>query len=91
MDLQNKTIKSPPYQIVESPEFAQQFAALVQDPKLRDELQRSFELQLPVDPEHFFCIPGTPLRFANIATPPLTLFFTVKDRRIVLIDIQPFA
>lgn len=91
MDLQSRTEQLPPYQIIESPEFEEQFSQLVQDPKLRDDLQRSFAWQLPVNPENFHRIPGTKLRFANIADPPLTLFFTVNNRKITLIDIQPFG
>jgi hypothetical protein len=79
MDLQSKTEQFPPYQVIESAEFAEQFAKLVSDPRLRDDLQREFNSVLPLDPEQFPKVPGTSLRAVTIVCfPARTLFFTVK-------------
>lgn len=90
MDLQSKVEAFPPYQVIESAEFAEQFTKLVPDPRLRDELQREFYSVLPLDPEQFPQVPGTKLRAVTIASfPALTLFFTIKDRIITLLEIHP--
>ena len=90
MDLQNKTEQFPPYQVIESAEFAEQFAKLVSDPRIRDDLQREFYSVLPMDPETFPQVPGTKLRAVTIVCfPALTLFFIVKDRIITLLEIHP--
>lgn len=90
MDLQSKTEQFPPYQIVESAAFTEQFSKLVSDPRLRDDLHREFYSVLPMDPERFQKVPGTTLRAVTIACfPALTLFFTIKDRVITLLEIHP--
>jgi hypothetical protein len=90
MDLQGKTEEFPPYQVVESAAFTEQFSQLVSDPRLRDDLQREFYSVLPMDPEQFPKVPGTTLRAVTIVCfPALTLFFTIKDRVITLLEIHP--
>ncbi len=90
MDLQSRTEQFPPYQIIESIAFTEQFSRLVSDPRLRDDLQREFYDVLPLDPEQFQKVPGTTLRAVTIACfPALTLFFTIKDRVITLLEIHP--
>jgi hypothetical protein len=90
MDLQHKTEEFPPYQVIESAAFAEQFSKLVGDSLLRDELQAEFYSVLPQDPEHFQVVPGTKLHAVTIACfPALTLFFTIKDRVITLLEIHP--
>lgn len=90
MDLQSKTEQFPPYQVIESEEFAKQFLEIVSDPRIRDDLQREFYSVLPMDPEKFPKVPGTKLRAVTIACfPALTLFFVVKNRVITLLEIHP--
>lgn len=90
MDLQSKAEQFPPYGIIASSEFAAMFAHLVSDPRIRDEIQRAFDSDLPVDPEKFEKIEGTSIRRAIInCSPPLRIFFTVKDRTITLLQIHP--
>jgi hypothetical protein len=90
MDSQSRAEEFPHYQLKETPEYEKQFEKLVRDPRVRDELQREFSLELPQNPERFYKIPGTKLRFANVGTPPLTVFFFVKNRVITLVEIHPF-
>lgn len=95
MDSQNKSEKFPPYQVIESHEFALQFAQLVNDAKLRDDLQREFYDVLPLDPERFQEIPGITVQGITLRAvtiecfPVLTLYFTIKDRVITLLEIHP--
>lgn len=90
MDLQHKTEEFPPYQVIESAAFAEQFSKLVGDPLLRDDLQAEFYNVLPQDPEQFQRVPGTKLRAVTIACfPALTLYFSIKDRVITLLEIHP--
>lgn len=92
MDSQSRAEKAPPYQIIESDGFGKQFAALVPDAKIRDEILRGFYVELPINPDQFVTVPGTKLKAAKVLTsPPLTLFFYVKNRIITLIEIHPFA
>ena len=90
MDYQSRSEQWKTYQLRETPEYEKQFEKLVPDPKLRDELQREFSIELPQDPDRFYKIPGTKLRFANVGTPPLTIFFLIHQRIITLIEIHPF-
>jgi hypothetical protein len=53
MDLQSRTEQFPQYGIVASKEFSEMFAQLVNDSRTRDDIQRAFELDLPLDPEKF--------------------------------------
>lgn len=90
MDSQSRAEEYPHYQVIESPEFTEQFSRLVSDPRVRDELQNEFYNVLPIDPEKFQKVPGTKLRAVTIACfPALTLFFTIKDRVITLLEIHP--
>jgi hypothetical protein len=90
MDLQAKTEQFPPYQVIESAIFTEQFSKLVSDPRLRDELQREFYDVLPMDPEQFPKVQGTKLRAVTIACfSPLTLFFVIENRIITLLEIHP--
>ena len=90
MDLQHETESFPFYEITESHEFAEQFARLVSDPKVRDEIQFSFHSELPQDPDKFEKIEGTAVRRAIVnCFPPLRIFFTVSERRITLLQIHP--
>ena len=92
MDLQSRTESNPPYLIRESEEYAEQFRHLVPSARLRDEIQRVFYAELPADPEKFERIPGTRLRAVTVATtPPLTLYFTVENRVITLLEIHPLT
>lgn len=89
MDLQSRAEAFPFYQIIESPLFASQFEQLVKDPKLRDEIQRAFFLDLPIRLDEFPTVPGTKIRFAIVnCSPPLTAYFTVKDRIVTLLEIH---
>ena len=92
MDLQSRVDGKPPYQIIESDEFKQQFELLVPHPQLRDDILLAFHSELPVDPEKFEIVPSTNLRAATVVcNPPLTLYFTVQERVITLVEIHPFA
>jgi len=91
MDAQNKSEASPPYQIIEDPAFSSKFKSMVPDDRMRDELTRIFYAELPNDPGKFPTIPGVShinLKAVTIACfPPLTLFFTINERIIKLVDI----
>lgn len=90
MDLQSRAESSPFYEIVASSEFAEQFARLVSDQKTRDEIQFSFESELPLDPDKFEKIAGTRVRRAIInCFPPLRIFFSISERTITLLQIHP--
>ena len=89
MDLQSRIEESPPYQVIESPEFADQFALLVTDARIRDLLQWEFFNVLPTDPEKFPQVPNSKLRAVTIGMPGLTLFFTIENRVITLLEIHP--
>lgn len=92
MDLQSKTEKYPPYQVIESAEFAEQFARLVTDPQLRDDLQREFFSVLPIDHTKFPKVPDTKLQAITIVcSPPMTMFFTIKERVITLLEVHPYG
>jgi hypothetical protein len=92
MDLQNSGDESRPYQIIESPGFAHQLANLVPNERWRDDLIKAFYSELPTDPEKFERVPGTRLRAATVhCAPPLTLYFTIENRIIELIEIHPFS
>ena len=91
MDWQSSFDSDPPYCIVESPTFESQFTGLVNNPKLRDDLKNTFDLDLARNPSAFQRIPGTKLRAVTIAcSPPLTVYFTVdkKNRRVTLQEIH---
>jgi hypothetical protein len=93
MDLQSRTQREPPFQVVESEEYTEQFGDLVSDAKLRDELQQTFDLYLPCDPSIFHEVPGTMLQAVTlVCAPPLTLFFHVdwNKRIITLVELHPF-
>ena len=90
MDLQSKTEQFPPYGIIASNEFQEMFSRLVGNSRIRDEIQAALEADLPVDPEKFEKIEGNRVRRAIInCSPPLRIFFTVKDRTIELLQIHP--
>jgi hypothetical protein len=92
MDSQSKTQRNPPFQVIESEEYAEQLGELVADPRLRDDLQQTFDLDLSRNPSLFQIVPGTQLRAVTLAcVTPLTLFFSVdwKKRIIILLEIHP--
>ena len=93
MDSQSRVKRNPPYQVIESDEYAEQLGDLISDPKLRDELQQTFDLDLSRDPSIFQVVPGTKLRAVTLAcAPPLTLFFSIDARKriIMLLEIHPY-
>ena len=93
MDSQSSSQRHPPFHVIESEEYTEQFAQLISSPKLRDDLQQTFDLDLPLDPGLFQIVPGTKVSAVTLAcTPPLTLYFTIdrKKRIITLLEIHEF-
>jgi len=91
--IENRIEDEPPYQIIESKEFEEQFKLV--PPEWRDEVIAAFHSELPADPGKFELVPGTSLRAATVESiigyPPLLLFFTVEGRVITLIEIHQLA
>ena len=89
MDLGN----SPRFSIVEEPSYAHQLLRLVADPRLRDDIQQSFDLDIARNPYECEEIPFTKIRAITIACIPLlTIYFRIDDedgeRVIYLIDVH---
>jgi hypothetical protein len=87
---ENRTEDDPPYQIIESKEFEEQFKFA--PAQWRDEIISAFHSELPANPDKFELVPGTSLRTAMVnCSPPMLLFFTVEGRIITLVEIHQLA
>jgi len=82
---------NPGFSIIEEPFYTQNFARLVRDPVLRDDIQLIFERDVIRDPYIFEEISFTKYRAVTIAClPPLTIYFRIdaEDKIIYLSDVQ---
>jgi len=79
------------FSIIEEAHYTAKFARLVRDPRLRDDIQRTFDEDIARNPYEFEQVYGTRLRAVTIAhIPLLTIVFSIDetDRVIKLLDID---
>jgi|GEM_PF-3342574 hypothetical protein len=82
---------NPRFSIIEEAHYTAKFARLVRDPRLRDDIQRTFDEDIARNPYECEEVFGTRLRALTIACfPPLTIVFSIDetDRVIKLLDVD---
>lgn len=76
---------SPRFSIIEEPNYTEEFAKLIRDPLLRDDIQLTFEREVVRNPYEFEEIPGTGLRAVTIPhIPLLTIVFSIDETESVI-------
>ena len=72
---------NPRFSIIEEAHYTAKFARLVRDPRLRDDIQRTFDEDIARNPYECEEVFGTRLRALTIACfPPLTIVFRVFSK-----------
>lgn len=75
----------PRFSIIEEPLYEKNFAKLIRDPVLRDDIQLIFERDVIRNPYVFEEISFTKYRALTIACfPPLTIYFMVDDEEGII-------